>query len=36
VVIGMIGLALDVAFEKLRAKLVRWAEPAFPILAGST
>jgi len=36
VVIGMIGLLLDVAFEKLRGKLVSWAEPAFPIIAGST
>ena len=36
VVIGMIGLLLDVAFEKLRGKLVSWADPAFPIMAGST
>jgi ABC-type proline/glycine betaine transport system permease subunit len=36
VVIGLIGFVLDAAFEKLRGVLVTWAEPAFPIVAGST
>jgi NitT/TauT family transport system permease protein len=36
VVIGLIGFVLDVAFEKLRGVLLTWAEPAFPIVAGST
>jgi NitT/TauT family transport system permease protein len=36
VVIGAIGLVLDAGFESLRRLLVRWAEPAFPIAAGST
>jgi NitT/TauT family transport system permease protein len=36
VVIGLIGFVLDVAFEKLRSVLVAWAEPAFPVVAGST
>jgi NitT/TauT family transport system permease protein len=36
VVIGLIGYVLDVAFEKLRGVLVAWAEPAYPIVAGST
>ena len=36
VVIGMLGFVLDAAFEKLRGRLVAWAEPALPIIAGST
>jgi NitT/TauT family transport system permease protein len=36
VVIGLIGYVLDVAFERLRSVLVAWAEPAYPIVAGST
>jgi NitT/TauT family transport system permease protein len=36
VVIGLIGFALDVAFEKVRGVLLTWAEPAYPIIAGST
>jgi NitT/TauT family transport system permease protein len=35
VMIGLIGFALDAAFEKLRGVLVAWAEPAFPVVAGS-
>jgi ABC-type nitrate/sulfonate/bicarbonate transport system permease component len=36
VVIGLIGFVLDLAFEKLRGVLVAWAEPAYPIVMGST
>jgi NitT/TauT family transport system permease protein len=36
VVIGLIGFVLDAAFEKLRGVLLTWAEPAYPIVAGST
>jgi len=35
-VIGILGFVLDAAFEKLRGTLVAWAEPALPIIAGST
>jgi NitT/TauT family transport system permease protein len=35
-VIGMLGFLLDAAFEALRGRLVAWAEPALPIIAGST
>jgi NitT/TauT family transport system permease protein len=35
-VIGILGFLLDAAFEKLRGRLVAWAEPALPIIAGST
>src|SRR5712692_10409542 len=35
-VIGILGFVLDAAFERLRGTLVAWAEPALPIIAGST
>ena len=35
-VIGILGFLLDAAFEALRGRLVAWAEPALPIIAGST
>jgi NitT/TauT family transport system permease protein len=35
-VIGVLGFVLDAAFQKLRSILVAWAEPALPIMAGST
>jgi NitT/TauT family transport system permease protein len=28
IIIGAMGIGLDAAFEKLRARLVRWSEPA--------
>jgi NitT/TauT family transport system permease protein len=31
IIIGAMGIALDAAFEKLRASLVRWSEPQFDI-----
>ncbi|TWT13543.1 ABC transporter permease [Reyranella sp. CPCC 100927] len=36
IIIGALGFALDAAFEWLRGRLVAWAEPAHPILAGTT
>src|SRR5882762_4679211 len=37
VIIGMMGFVIDVGFERLRARLVAWAEPAHEIAAvGST
>jgi len=35
VVIGTLGFALDAAFERLRAKLVAWAEPVHQIAVGT-
>jgi NitT/TauT family transport system permease protein len=35
-IIGILGFLLDAAFERLRSALVAWAEPALPIIAGST
>ena len=35
-IIGVLGFVLDAGFEKLRGMLVAWAEPAHPIIAGST
>jgi NitT/TauT family transport system permease protein len=35
-IIGLLGFLLDAAFEQLRGRLVAWAEPALPIIAGST
>jgi NitT/TauT family transport system permease protein len=35
VVIGALGFALDAAFERLRAKLVAWAEPVHQIAVGT-
>jgi len=31
IIIGVMGIGLDAAFEKLRARLVRWSEPGFEI-----
>ena len=31
IIIGAMGIGLDAAFEKLRARLVRWSEPGFEI-----
>jgi NitT/TauT family transport system permease protein len=31
IIIGALGIGLDAAFERLRASLVRWAEPRFDI-----
>jgi NitT/TauT family transport system permease protein len=31
IIIGAMGIGLDSAFERLRAKLVRWSEPGFEI-----
>ena len=36
VIIGILGFVLDVAFEKLRARLVAWAEPVHQIAVGTT
>jgi NitT/TauT family transport system permease protein len=35
VIIGMLGILLDVLFELLRGRLVRWAEPAQAIVVGT-
>ena len=31
IIIGAMGISIDAAFEKLRARLVRWSEPGFDI-----
>lgn len=31
IIIGAMGIGIDAAFEKLRARLVRWSEPGFEI-----
>ena len=36
VIIGLLGFVLDVAFERLRAMLVAWAEPVHQIAVGTT
>jgi NitT/TauT family transport system permease protein len=36
VIIGILGFVLDVAFEKLRSRLVAWAEPVHQIAIGTT
>jgi ABC-type nitrate/sulfonate/bicarbonate transport system permease component len=36
VIIGALGFVLDVAFERLRRRLVAWAEPAHEIVVGAT
>ena len=36
VIIGVLGFVLDVAFEKLRSRLVAWAEPVHQIAVGTT
>jgi NitT/TauT family transport system permease protein len=35
VVIGLLGFALDAAFERLRGRLVAWAEPVHQIAVGT-
>ena len=34
-IVGALGFALDAAFERLRARLVRWAEPSHVLIAGT-
>lgn len=36
VIVGVLGFALDAAFERLRSRLVAWAEPSHAIIAGTT
>jgi NitT/TauT family transport system permease protein len=36
VIIGVLGFALDFAFERLRGRLVGWAAPAHDIVVGTT
>jgi NitT/TauT family transport system permease protein len=36
VIIGALGFVLDVAFEKLRSRLLAWAEPVHQIAVGTT
>jgi ABC-type nitrate/sulfonate/bicarbonate transport system permease component len=36
VIIGVLGFALDFAFERLRGRLVGWAAPAHDIMVGTT
>ena len=36
VIIGVLGYALDLAFEQLRSRLVAWAEPSHDIIVGTT
>jgi len=36
VIIGALGFALDAAFEALRSRLVRWAEPSHDLIVGTT
>src|SRR5436190_15815242 len=36
VIIGALGVIIDVAFERLRAHMVAWAEPSHEIAVGST
>jgi NitT/TauT family transport system permease protein len=36
VIIGGLGFALDAAFEALRSRLVRWAEPSHDLVVGTT
>ncbi len=36
VIIGLLGFALDVAFERLRARLLGWAEPVHQIAVGTS
>ena len=31
IIIGAMGIGLDAAFERLRARLVKWSEPGFDI-----
>src|SRR5438105_1261798 len=34
IIVGVMGIGLDAAFENLRARLVKWSEPAFEIPLG--
>jgi len=36
IIIGMLGFVIDAAFEKLRFRVVAWAEPTHDIAVGST
>lgn len=36
VIIGLMGFLIDVGFERLRARLVNWAEPVHQIAVGTT
>ena len=36
IIIGTLGIVLDAAFDKLRWRLVRWAEPQQEILLGAS
>jgi NitT/TauT family transport system permease protein len=36
VVIGVLGFLLDFVFERLRLRLVGWAEPSHDIIVGTT
>jgi NitT/TauT family transport system permease protein len=36
VIIGGLGYVLDFAFERLRSRLVGWAEPSHDIIVGTT
>jgi NitT/TauT family transport system permease protein len=31
IIVGAMGISLDVLFERVRARLVRWSEPQFDI-----
>ena len=31
IIVGVMGIGLDAAFENLRARLVKWSEPVFDI-----
>ena len=34
-IVGALGFVLDAAFERLRARLVRWAEPSHALIAST-
>jgi NitT/TauT family transport system permease protein len=36
IIIGLLGFVLDVAFERLRARLIAWAEPVHQIAVGTS
>jgi NitT/TauT family transport system permease protein len=36
VIIGMLGFLVDALFERLRARIVGWAEPTHEIAVGTT
>jgi NitT/TauT family transport system permease protein len=35
IIVGAMGIGLDAAFEKMRARLVRWSEPQFDLPVSS-